>query len=187
MKPKTSGAVTRRTSMAPEMQTPPTLFESLHSEFAFTLDPCCQVGDPTAEKILADGGRIFVPGPPVGVLPPLNQSRILVDGLAHDWAGEVVYMNPPYDRTLALWVAKAASEVKKGRAKKVVALLPANTGSPWWQQYVVRGFHVHFGAERKSNAFEQVRFLPSRLQFHWKGEPMKFKARFASVVVVWSR
>ena len=196
MKDAKSGAMTRKTSMAPEMQTPPTLFESLWGEFSgFDLDPCCQVGDPTAEKVLSEGGMIYV-APEEGYrLDKIAQdsgvglrraAQIRVDGLTQPWFGKV-FMNPPYDRTLGLWVQRAANEVWTGRADKVVALLPSNTGSPWWQEYVAQSFHVNSGVERGSLALEQVRFLRSRLRFHWKGEPMKFTARFASVVVVWSR
>ncbi len=180
-----SEAMTRKTLMAPEMQTPPTLFEALWGEFGgFDLDPCCQLGDPTAEKVLSEGGMIYV-APGMSVQSPHHVSQVRVDGLTGKWYGKV-FMNPPYDRTLGLWVQKAVSEIAWGRVDKVVALLPSNTGTPWWQEYVATSFHTNFGVNRKHSSLEQVRFLPSRLRFHWKGEPMKFTARFSSVVVVWS-
>ena len=36
-----------------------------------------------------------------------------------------MFANPPYGRTLAAWIAKAHHEVATGRARTVVALLPA--------------------------------------------------------------
>ena len=190
VKQETSGAVTRRTSLPPEMQTPPTLFDAQWEKYGgFDLDPCCQVDDPTAYAVLANGGCIFVPGPPHGVLPPLNQNRIQVDGLVQPWHG-TVWMNPPYDRTLELWVEKAVSEVYCGNARRVVALLPSSTGTPWWQEHILTSL---MGG---SNPVEEdgfgdcllgVEFLPGRQRFSWKGEPMKHVARFASVIVVWEK
>ena len=46
------------------------------------------------------------------------------DGLSLPWHG-VVFVNPPYGRTLGPWVANAHHEVQEGRAQTVVALLPA--------------------------------------------------------------
>src|SRR5690348_10862313 len=46
------------------------------------------------------------------------------DGLSAPWRG-VVFVNPPYGRALARWVAKARREVELKHAKTVVALLPA--------------------------------------------------------------
>ena len=50
------------------------------------------------------------------------------DGLSVPWRG-TVFVNPPYGRTLATWVAKAHSEVESGQARTVVALLPARPDS----------------------------------------------------------
>ncbi len=57
------------------------------------------------------------------------------DGLAHPWFGRV-YMNPPYGRVLAGWVAKTATEVREGRADLVVGLVPARTDTLWWHTWV---------------------------------------------------
>lgn len=181
---KTQGAVTRRTSMAPEMQTPPTLFDRLWTKYqylygGFTLDPCCQPNDPTAKRVLANGGRIFVPSEEIAVGG--EPEFVGVDGLSQPWHG-VVWMNPPYDRTLKLWVEKAVNEVKAGNARLVVALLPSSTGTPWWQKHVITSLMEEGGW---ASQLADVEFLPGRQRFSWEGEPMKHVARFASVVVVW--
>ena len=184
VKQETSGAVTRRTSLPPEMQTPPTLFDIQWEKYGgFDLDPCCQIGDPTAERVLANGGRILVA--PDAIVHPLHlsQGRVGHDGLTNRWGG-TVWMNPPYDRTLKLWVAKAVSEVHCGNAKRVVALLPSSTGTPWWQEHVVTAL---MGEGGWSPYLADVQFLPGRQRFSWKGEPMKHVARFASVIVIWEK
>ncbi len=177
---KTQGAMTRRTSMAPEMQTPPTLFDWLWEKYGgFDLDPCCQVNDPTAQRILMHGGMAYVPP---GTRIRSSHVAIRIDGLHQPWSG-TVWMNPPYDKTLSQWVEKAVIEVGAGNAKVVVALLPSNTGTPWWQKHVVRRLNLN-GDSWAPSLFD-VEFLPGRQRFHWDGEPMKHVARFASVVVVW--
>ena len=59
--------------------TPKRLYEQLHQEFGFTLDPCPI--DWTAETH--------------------------PDGLQLDWSGQRVYCNPPYGRGIGHWLAKA--------------------------------------------------------------------------------
>ncbi|MGD0105735.1 MAG: DNA N-6-adenine-methyltransferase [Rhodopila sp.] len=59
----------------------------------------------------------------------------LDDGLAHGWPG-VVWMNPPYGRTLSLWLEKARREVEVGNARCVTALVPARTDTTWWHCHI---------------------------------------------------
>ena len=133
VKQETSGAVTRRTALPPEMQTSSTLFDLQWEKYGgFDLDPCCQESDPTAQKILMNNRYAFVPPGHHTCGNDSPECHVQEDGLAHLWHG-TVWMNPPYDRTLKLWVEKAVSEVHCGNARRVVALLPSNTGTPWWQ------------------------------------------------------
>jgi phage N-6-adenine-methyltransferase len=55
------------------------------------------------------------------------------DGLAQTWNG-LVYVNPPYGRSIGQWTAKAREEVAAGRASMVVGLLPARTDTSWWHR-----------------------------------------------------
>lgn len=59
-----------------EWSTPQPLFDSLHAEFGFTLDPCSTHENAKCAK---------------------HYTKV-EDGLAQNWSNEVVFMNPPYGR-----------------------------------------------------------------------------------------
>jgi transcriptional regulator with XRE-family HTH domain len=63
------------------------------------------------------------------------------DGLALPWHG-LVYMNPPYGRSVGQWTAKARAEAEAGRAVAVIGLLPARTDTLWWHRDVAARAHV---------------------------------------------
>lgn len=130
------------TSKTPEWSTPQDLFDKLNAEFSFTLDPCS-----THENHKCD--RYYIAAE---------------DGLAHNWAGERVFMNPPYGREIGKWMKKAFEEA---RAALVVCLVPARTDTAWWHDYAAKG---------------QVRFLRGRLRF---GDG-KGRAPFPSAIVIFS-
>ena len=63
-----------------------------------------------------------------GYSDPCPAGAVLADGLALRWAGRV-YLNPPYGRTIGLWIQKALSEP----VQEIVMLLPARTETRWFQ------------------------------------------------------
>ena len=128
-------------SQSNEWATPQDLFDGLNAEFGFTLDPCCTDDNAKCRKhyTLAD------------------------DGLSQSWAGEVVFMNPPYGREIGKWIAKAHQEAKGGAT--VVCLIPARTDTAYWHDYCMKG---------------EVRYIRGRLKFGG----CKCGAPFPSAVVV---
>ena len=88
------------------------------------------------------------------------------DGLSVAWHG-TVFVNPPYGRGLAAWVAKARREVEEGRARTVVALLPARPDTAYWHEHVAGRAVVYF--------------LRGRLRFGDGGQ----SAPFPSALAVW--
>ena len=88
------------------------------------------------------------------------------DGLSAPWRG-VVFVNPPYGRALARWVAKARREVELGHARTVVALLPARPDTAYWHDHVAGRAAVYF--------------LRGRLRFGDGGQ----SAPFPSALAVW--
>ena len=127
--------------------TPPEVFGPLDAEFGFTLDPCA-----TSESAKC-----------------LRYFDEATDGLAQSWAGEVVFMNPPYGREVYAWTRKAREEAAKGAT--VVGLLPASTDLKWWHEDVVG--HA-----------SEVRYIRGRVRF-LTGGPYRASGFFASVLVVW--
>lgn len=127
--------------------TPPEVFDPLHREFAFTLDPCATVETAKVPRFFDEAA----------------------DGLAQSWAGERVWMNPPYGREVYAWTSKARTEVTRG-AELVVGLLPASCDLAWWHDDIV--------------GHAEVRYIRGRVRF-LTGGPYRASGFFASVIVVW--
>lgn len=94
--------------------TPPEVFDPLHVEFGFTLDPC-------ATRETAKVARFYSEAD---------------DGLSKSWRGERVFLNPPYGREIYAWTKKAAAETAADPSTLVVGLLPASTDLEWWHRDV---------------------------------------------------
>ena len=145
------------------------MFDDLHQEFKFNLDPCAESHQYIARVMLAEGGWVYMPLGSLGSIPyPLRfLDNIAEDGLSQPWMGRV-FINPPYPA--GKWVAKAVGEIKRsGGASIVVALLKVTTDVQWWHEYV----------EGKA----EVRFIKGRLRF---GDG-KTPAPFPSCIVIWRR
>ena len=102
-------------SATDEWATPQWLFDALHREFAFTLDPC-------ATRENAKCPRFFTRED---------------DGLLQNWGDEVVFMNPPYGAMISRWMWKAYDSARKGAT--VVCLVPARTDTAWWHNSAMKG------------------------------------------------
>lgn len=83
------------------------------------------------------------------------------DGLEQDWYGNV-WMNPPYGRTIGLWMKKAYEQFSHCN---VVCLVPARTDTAWWHEYAMKG---------------EIEFIRGRLKFGGH----KNNAPFPSAIVV---
>lgn len=128
-------------SRSNEWPTPQWLFNVLDAEFHFTLDPCSTHANTKC----------------------VRHFTLAEDGLAQDWSGYVVFMNPPYGRQIRHWMRKAFESARAGAV--VVCLVPARTDTQWWHDYVMRG---------------EVRFLRGRLKF---GDAVS-SAPFPSAVII---
>lgn len=128
-----------------EWETPPKLFAKLNKEFHFTLDPCCSVRTAKCKKFFT----------------------IKENGLRQDWAGEVVFMNPPYGGQTERWLLKALRESRKGAV--VVCLIFSSTDRSYWHNII-----FPFAS--------QVRFLNGRIKF----SGAKTSAAFGSAIIVFS-
>jgi site-specific DNA-methyltransferase (adenine-specific) len=100
--------------------TPPEVFDPLHAEFNFTLDPC-------ATPETAKCATFFTEE---------------VNGLEQSWAGHRVFMNPPYGKEVYAWTRKARLEQANGAL--IVGLLPASTDLAWWHEDVLEHAEVRY-------------------------------------------
>lgn len=107
-------------SRSDDWATPPDVYATLNAEFLFTLDPCASDENHKCEQYFT----------------------VADDGLSKEWAPHRVFMNPPYGRTVGLWMEKALSESRRGAL--VVCLVPSRTDTAWWHDYVQGKGEVRF-------------------------------------------
>ena len=129
------------TSNSGDWRTPRELFAALHAQHDFTLDAAASAQN--------------------AQLPTFFSAED--NALAQPWAPHRVWLNPPYGRTVPLWLAKAVRE-----RTLVVVLVPARTDTVWWHQYVMR-------------KATQVAYVRGRLTF----EGAKSSAPFPSAIVTY--
>lgn len=130
-------------SVKMDWRTPRGVFDALHAEFYFTVDGCSTDENALLERHWTEADE------------PLLRS----------WAGERVFINPPYGRQIVRWMEKAWT--KQNAAQVIVGLVPSRTDARWWHDYVM-------GAA-------EIRFVKGRLKF---GESAT-SAPFPSCIVVW--
>lgn len=130
-------------SKSVEWETPQAFFDELNKEFHFTLDPCCTDENAKCTK----------------------HYTIEQDGLKQDWTGETVYCNPPYGRTMGLWVRKCYEHFCRGGT--AVMLIPARTDTKVFHEYI-------YGKA-------EIRFVRGRLRFG----NSKMDAPFPSMIVIY--
>jgi len=124
-------------SASNEWATPQDLFDALHAEFRFTLDPCS-----THENAKCK-----------------NHFTIEENGLAQDWGKNRVFMNPPYGRQIGVWMQKAHESCLSGAL--VVCLVPSRTDTIWWHSFAAQ-YEVRFIRGRiKFNGHKNCAPFPS--------------------------
>ena len=137
--------------------TPKPFFDRLNAVFGpFTLDPCAEPSTAKCEKFFTEED----------------------DGLAQDWSGHTVFMNPPVgrhekackktckkkrcverghhiDKDIAGtddWVSKAWTESLKGAT--VVGIIPSSMGTKWFHDYVMQATTLIIVEGRVSYMYE---------------------------------
>ena len=130
-------------SKTEEWETPQEFFNILDREFNFTLDPSCTIESAKCKKFYTK----------------------VENGLIQSWKNERVFCNPPYGRSIALWIEKMASK----EADIAVGLLPARTDTRWFHDFI-------YGKA-------EVRFIRGRLKFGGS----KHNAPFPSMVAIWRK
>jgi phage N-6-adenine-methyltransferase len=117
------------------------LFDALNMEFGFTVDVCASPENSKCPRFFS----------------------VEQDGLKQDWAGEIVFMNPPYGKQIGKWVRKAFYSAQNGST--CVCLVPARTDTRWFHKYCMKG---------------EIRFLRGRLRHN----DTEGRAPFPSMIVI---
>ena len=136
-----------RKSVKQDWETPAWFYKVLDDKRHFTMDAAASDKNAKAPKHLTEED----------------------DALNTSWGGETVFVNPPYGRTLKLWVKKG--EMESANAD-VTMLIPARTDTSYYHDFI------------KDKA--DVDFLRGRLKFEVDGVPGD-PAPFPSMVVHWER
>ena len=142
-------------SKSDEWETPDDLFEELNNKFNFTLDPCATHENAKCKKYYTKKD----------------------DGLSKSWEDEIVFVNPPYGRSIGKWVKKCYEESKHAT---VVILMPARTDTSYFHDYIY-------------NKADEIKFLRGRLKFKNRllpsyqenGDYKLSPAPFPSMIVVY--
>jgi len=129
--------------------TPQDFFDKLNEEFNFTLDPCATPQTAKCKKFYTKHD----------------------DGLSKDWAGETVFVNPPYGREIGKWVKKCYEESLKPNTT-IVILMPSRTDTLYFHRYILD----------KS----QIRFIKGRLKFVDSVGNCFSPAPFPSMIVIFN-
>ena len=101
--------------------TPQWLYDELHKEFDFTLDPCASADNAKCDKFYTREN----------------------DGLQQDWQGHRVFCNPPYGKEISKWVKKCYLESQKPNTMCVM-LIPARTDTKWFHEFIYNKARVRF-------------------------------------------
>lgn len=108
-------------------ETPQDFFDEINKEFRFNLDVCAVKSDAKVAHFID---------------PDINSLTV-------SWAG-TCWMNPPYDRSIEHWVAKAHRSAQHGCT--IVCLLPGRSNDTlWFHNYIMRA--------------SEIRFVKGRIQF----------------------
>lgn len=126
--------------------TPLEFFKKLDKEFHFTLDPCANKHNAKCNKYYTKKN----------------------DGLKQNWAGERVFVNPPFGRELPRWIFKSYVESLKPNTL-VVMLIPARTDTLAFHEYI---YHK-----------AEIRFIKGRLKFGGSNN----SAPFPSMIVIFKQ
>ena len=101
--------------------TDPELFKLLNSTFQFQLDPASNHQNHLCPNYFTEED----------------------DGLAQDWHPyRRIWLNPPFGKTISLWMKKAYEESQKGCL--VVCLVPARVDTRWWHDWVKDKAYVQY-------------------------------------------
>ena len=145
--------------------TPADFMEHIYAAFgAVDLDPCAHPLSPVVARrriILSNGG----------------------DGLADEWSGKLVFVNPPFSAQLR-WLRRAYEQWQASNVDTVVCLVPVRTDSAWFHDTLsaVADIYLLQGRVRFLNSRGKGQHTPFSLMIVTLGANEGQKSRFAELV-----
>ncbi len=107
-----------------EYETPQEFFDNLNREFKFNLDVCAISENAKCSKFFSPDQK----------------------ALSQGWHG-VCWMNPPYDKSISLWLKKAYEASQKGST--IVCLIQGRSSdTKWWHDYVMKASEIRYIKDR---------------------------------------
>ena len=128
--------------------TPQKLFDEWNAEFLFTLDAAATPANAKCKKY-------FTPED---------------DALNQNWAGNTVFLNPPYGKSIGQWVKKAYEESQKPKTT-VVMLIPSRTDTAYFHDYILDK--------------AEIRFIRGRIKFTNDEGKSANSAPFPSIIIIY--
>jgi phage N-6-adenine-methyltransferase len=129
-----------------EWETPQEFYNALDAEFSFTCDVCAT--HKNAKHI-----HFFTPEQ---------------NGLLQEWNG-ACWMNPPYDKSIGLWMKKAWEASQAGTT--VVCLIQGrSTDTIWWHKFAMKS--------------SEIRYIKDRLHFGKNG--YRSRANISNIVIIFT-
>ena len=128
-----------------EYETPQDFFNRLDAEFHFTLDAAAATENAKCREFLTKSGN----------------------ALSSLWSG-VVWLNPPYDKSIGDWIATAYWSAKCNGATVVCLIQARSTETAWWHKYAMKAY--------------EIRFVENRLHFKLNGK--SGRANFGSLLLI---
>jgi len=132
-----------------EWETPQDFFDELNKEFCFVYDVAASSQNSKCERFFSKEK----------------------DGLKQRWyrCGSSIWLNPPYDKSIGLWIKKAYKSSQVGCT--IVCLIQGrSTDTKMWHDYVMKA--------------SEIRFIRGRLQFLLNGKQGENGCNISSVVVI---
>ena len=125
------------------------------------LDPCANVLSPVVARhriLLSEGG----------------------DGLAEDWDGRLVYVNPPFSELLK-WLRRAHDQWRAGNVETIVCLVPVRTDSSWFHSTLSADADIFLlqGRVRFLNSLGNAQHTPFSLMLLTLGATTQQKVNYA--------
>lgn len=145
--------------------TPPDFMAGIYAVFGdIDLDPCAHVLSPVIARrriLLSEGG----------------------DGLADDWSGDVVFVNPPFSALLK-WLRRAHDQWHARNVGTVVCLVPVRTDSAWFHDTLSADANIYLlrGRVRFLDSHGKGQHTPFSLMVMTLGATSEQKRRYAELV-----